>query len=96
MNNLENEKRVEIQVVGIVQGVFFRANIRDYAKKLGIKGTVRNLYDGSVEIVAEGKEEKLNELIAYAKIGPPSAKVYDINVKWGEAKGDFSSFRVVY
>ena len=96
MNNLENKKRVEIQVFGIVQGVFFRANTRDYAKKLGVKGTVRNCYDGSVEIIAEGSEEKLNELIAFAKIGPPSAKVYNINVKWEEAKGDFSSFRVVY
>ena len=68
MNNLKNEKRVEIQVFGIVQGVFFRANTRDYAKKLGVKGTVRNCYYGSVEIVAEGKEEELNELIAFARV----------------------------
>ncbi len=96
MNNLEDEKRVKIQVFGIVQGVFFRANTRDQAKKLRVRGTVRNLHDGSVEIIAEGKEEKLNELIAFAKVGPPSAKVYNINISWEKAQGDFSSFRVVY
>ena len=96
MNNLEDEKRVKIQVFGIVQGVFFRANTRDYAKKLGIKGTVRNIYDGSVEIIAEGNEKKLIELIAFAKTGPPSAKVYNIDIKWEKALGNFSDFRVVY
>ena len=96
MNNLEKEKRVEIQVFGIVQGVFFRANTRDYARKLGVKGTVRNRFDGSVEIIAEGREEKLNELIAFAKVGPPSSKVYNIEINWGETKGEFSNFRIIY
>lgn len=96
MSKPEKERRVEIQVFGIVQGVFFRADTRDYARKLGIKGTVRNLHDGSVEIIAEGKEEKLIEMIAFAKNGPPSAKVYNIDVKWENAKGDFSSFSIVY
>ena len=96
MSKPEDEKRVKIQVFGIVQGVFFRANTRDYARKLGIKGTVRNLHDGSVEIIAEGREDKLNEMIAFAKNGPPSAKVYNIDVEWENAKGNFSSFRIIF
>ena len=48
------EKRIEIKVLGMVQGVFFRATTRDVAGKLGLKGTVRNMRDGSVEIIAEG------------------------------------------
>ncbi len=96
MDKKEEIKRVEIQVFGLVQGVFFRSNTRDFAMKLRVKGIVRNLFDGSVEIIAEGVEEKLNELIAFAKRGPPSAKVYDINVSWEEPQGNLQSFRIVY
>ena len=93
---LSNKKRVTIQVYGIVQGVFFRANTRDFAQKLGLRGTVRNVRDGSVEIIAEGKEEDLIQLIGFAKVGPPSAKVYNIDVNWENPKGDLPSFRITY
>lgn len=96
MNDETRLKRVEIKVYGLVQGVFFRAKTRDFARKLGIKGTVRNVYDGSVEIIAEGTENQLNELIGFAKRGPPSAKVYNIEVQWSEAKMDLVSFRITY
>ena len=89
-------KRVEIIVTGIVQGVFFRASTRDYAIKLNVVGTVRNLRDGTVEIIAEGKEEKLFSLIGYAKRGPPSAKVYNIDVKWKESEGKLIGFKLIY
>ncbi|MHA1952947.1 MAG: acylphosphatase [Candidatus Heimdallarchaeaceae archaeon] len=91
-----SKKRVTIQVFGMVQGVFFRANTRDFAQKLGLRGTVRNVRDGSVEIVAEGKEEDLNKLITFAKEGPPSSKVYNIDVNWEDAKDDLPYFRVIY
>ncbi len=91
-----DEKRVEIKVIGLVQGVFFRATTRDVARKLGLKGTVRNMRDGSVEIIAEGAEEKLNQLIEFAKQGPSSAKVYDTQIKWEQAKGDMSYFRISF
>ncbi len=90
------EKRIEIIVFGMVQGVFFRATTRDVARKLGLKGTVRNMRDGSVEIIAEGSEERLNRLISFAKQGPSSAKVYDIQVKWEKTRGDLSYFKVTY
>ena len=89
-------KRVEIIVTGMVQGVFFRATTRDFAKKLALNGIVRNLRDGTVEIIAEGSEEVLNRLIEYAKRGPPSAKVYNIDVKWLEPEGKFRGFKVTY
>ena len=89
-------KRVEIIVTGIVQGVFFRASTRDYAIRLNLVGTVRNLRDGTVEIIAEGKEEKLFNLIGYAKRGPPSAKVFNIDVKWKESEGKLYGFKLIY
>ena len=93
---MNEEKRVEIKVFGLVQGVFFRASTRDVGKRLGLKGTVRNMTDGSVEIIAEGTEEKLNRLIKFAKQGPPSAEVYDVQVKWEKAKGNMSYFGISF
>ncbi len=96
MNSESKERRVEIIVTGMVQGVFFRVSTREVAQKLGVRGTVRNLSDGSVEIIAEGKEEKLNKLIRFAKNGPPSAKVYYTDIKWSNTKSDLPPFRIVY
>jgi acylphosphatase len=96
MRDKTEVKRVEIIVTGMVQGVFFRVSIREIAQKLGLRGTVRNRLDGSVEIIAEGAEERLNKLISFAKIGPPSARVYNIDLKWTNAKGDLPPFRIVY
>ena len=95
---LENDKiqRVEIVVTGIVQGVCFRAETRDFAYAIGVGGTVRNLANGSVEIIAEGDKENLENLIRYARKGPSSARVYNISVKWEKPKRDFSRFRTVY
>jgi len=61
-------KCIHLIVSGRVQGVFFRANVRNKANELGLKGYAKNLPDGNVEVVAEGDEEKLEELIeAYNK-----------------------------
>lgn len=50
-------------VKGNVQGVGFRATTRYYAINLGVKGSVRNLEDGTVEIFAQGSKERLEELM---------------------------------
>lgn len=89
-------KRVEIIVTGMVQGVFFRVSTREIAQRLELRGTVRNRPDGTVEIIAEGTEERLNKLISFAKNGPPSARVYNIDLKWTNTKGDLPPFRIVY
>jgi len=60
-------KRVHLIVHGMVQGVFFRANVKGFAQKLNLKGYTKNLPDGTVEIVAEGPEEDIKELIEYCK-----------------------------
>ncbi|MBA7520036.1 Acylphosphatase [subsurface metagenome] len=94
----ENDKiqRVEIVITGIVQGVCFRAETRDFAYTIGVGGTVRNLPNGSVEIIAEGDKENLEKLIKYARKGPSSAQVYNTSVKWEKPKKDFSQFSIVY
>ena len=89
-------KRVHLFVSGRVQGVFFRAHTRDLARRLGLNGFVRNLPDGRVEIVAEGEEEALRELISFAHHGPPLAQVTGLEVRWEDPSGEFSGFSIRY
>ena len=88
--------RVHVWVSGIVQGVFFRANTKDLALRLGVNGWVRNLPDGRVEAVFEGEEEKVKEIIEFCKKGPPGSRVDEIDVKEEEYKGEFNSFEIRY
>jgi len=92
----ENLTRVHIFVSGLVQGVFYRQSTKEKAEELGLTGWVRNLPDGRVEIVAEGEEKKIKELIDWAKKGPPLAKVRDLEVDFEDYKNQFSEFRIRY
>lgn len=65
-------------VSGKVQGVFFRASTRNEALRLGLNGYARNLADGRVEVVAEGRPEALRELEQWLWQGPPAAQVDDV------------------
>jgi len=88
--------RVRVIVRGLVQGVGFRAFIMRQALRLGLKGYVRNLPDGStVEIVAEGPLEYLEKLIDAARKGPPGARVDSVSVEYSEATGEYSDFSVI-
>ncbi len=90
-----NMKQAHIFVSGSVQGVFYRSNTRKKAKELGIKGWVRNLYDGRVEVTAEGEEEDLKKFIEWCKKGPELAFVENIEVEWNDYKGKYEDFSVV-
>jgi acylphosphatase len=65
---------------GLVQGVFFRKHTQERARELNIKGTVRNLPDGSVEVVAEGEEQSLAEFIQWCQRGPSRARVEKVEI----------------
>lgn len=86
--------RIHAYISGRVTGVFFRANTRKAAERLGVKGWVRNLPDGRVEVVAEGEEGKVNQLIGFLRKGPVLAKVKRIDVKKERYVGEFSDFEV--
>jgi len=89
-------RRVNIIVTGIVQGVFFRYNTMKKANELDIKGWVKNLRDGRVEIMAEGEEENLNKFIEWCKKGPQGAYVEALTLEWKEYTGEFSTFQITY
>lgn len=88
--------RAHVLIRGRVQGVFFRAYTRDWAKELGVKGWVRNRSDGLVEAIFEGEEGRVKEIINRCRRGPPMAIVEDIKVDWQEYKGEFENFEIRY
>jgi acylphosphatase len=88
--------RVKARFYGLVQGVFFRANTRRKAKELGVKGYVMNCSDGSVEVVAEGEEQAIKELLEYCSKHMPYAQVDKVNVSYELFKNEFKSFDIVY
>jgi len=86
-------KSLSIKVFGIVQGVFFRDFIRHHAIILGLTGYVQNIQDDkSVNIFAEGTEEQLKQLLEYARVGPPTAKVNRIEIIRSQNTGQFTDF----
>ena len=86
-------KCLHLIVSGRVQGVFFRDNVRRKAVELGLKGYAKNLPDENVEVVAEGDESKLKELIEFIKKGPGIAKVADLKIKHKEPE-NFNEFEI--
>ncbi len=88
--------RVHAFVSGRVQGVFFRDFTRRWAQMLGLTGWVRNVFDGRVEVVAEGEEESLKQFLEKLHEGPPLAQVEKVDVTWEEAKGEFTDFRISF
>jgi acylphosphatase len=81
-------------ITGRVQGVGFRYSARNEAQDLGLKGWVRNLPSGEVEIVAEGREEVLKMLSAWAHLGPPASHVTNVHEEWSDFSGQFPNFRI--
>lgn len=87
-------KRLECIVSGSVQGVLFRAFAHQRARELGVSGFVRNVPDGTVEIVAEGAHESLKLFLENVRRGPPDAQVDQVSASWREATGEFRDFAV--
>jgi acylphosphatase len=85
---------VKIIVSGRVQGVGYRYFIARIADDLGLKGYARNLWNGDVEIYAEGRNEFLEELVRKAKEGPHHAKVDTSNVEWLDFMNKYDNFDI--
>ena len=83
-------------VSGRVQGVGYSAFTRNRAKMLGLRGFVKNLPDGRVEVYAEGEEGALKELLDYLKKGPVLARVDGVEYEFVEPRGEYEDFVVLY
>jgi len=89
-------KQIFLKIYGRVQMVMFRDSARRQAKKLELTGWVMNKSDGTVELVAEGKEENLKQFINWCYNGPILAKVQKIDIIWEEATDKFKKFDIKY
>lgn len=86
--------RMFVKIYGDVQGVGFRAFARAQAQRLGVGGYVRNTWDGTVEVLAEGDRATLETFLDILREGPRSARVTHVDVQWGDATGEFQGFGV--
>ena len=82
-----------VSVTGRVQGVFFRAWMREQASALGVTGWVRNCPDGRVDAHVEGAEAAVEQMIERLRQGPPAARVEDVKL-WDVELFDFDDFEV--
>tara|TARA_B100001287_G_scaffold251585_1_gene232905 strand:+ start:464 stop:748 length:285 start_codon:yes stop_codon:yes gene_type:complete len=87
-------QRIELIVIGRVQGVFFRASTLEQAQSLNLVGFVENLPDGSVEVVAEGPKYALEDLERWCGHGPPKANVREVMTRWKDKTGEFQTFTI--
>lgn len=83
-------------VHGDVQGVGFRDFVRRRAEAAGLRGSVRNRPDGAVEVVAEGPEQAVEQLLGDLRIGPRLATVSRVEVERGAATGEPGGFRIAF
>jgi len=88
--------RIRALVRGVVQGVGFRYFVLNAARAAGLVGFVKNLRDGSVEIIAEGPREELERFARDISEGPGRGLVRDVQLGWAESTGEFESFDVSF
>ncbi len=88
--------RIRTLVSGRVQGVCFRAETQKQASQLGLTGWVRNLPDGRVEVLAEGEEQRVQQLITWCRQGPPRSRVDRIEEFTEEHSGEYDTFSIAF
>ena len=94
MSEQPQVKAIQAIVHGLVQGVGFRYFVFQRAQPLGLTGWVRNLYDGTVEVHAQGPEHKLQQLLEFLSSGPRGSRVTLVERLWVAPTGEFTDFRI--
>ncbi|MGI0081721.1 MAG: acylphosphatase [Nitrosopumilaceae archaeon] len=89
------KQRIHLFIKGKVQGVFFRQTTKVIAERKNVTGWVRNLKDGRVEVVLEGNDVDVNEVVEWSHAGPANAIVDDVEIINEKYKGEFSKFDIL-
>lgn len=89
------KKSVRVYVEGTVQGIFFRGFIKENAERHNVKGFVRNLEDGRVEVFLEGNNDDVDKMIELCRTGPKHSDIKNVEVK-DEKFQDFKNFKVLH
>ena len=88
-------KTIRIHITGMVQGIMFRQFIKDQADKIGVKGYVRNLEDGRVEVAIEGKDQEVNEMLKICRKGAPYSQVKELEIEDIPSQ-EFKEFKILH
>ncbi|MEK6925752.1 MAG: acylphosphatase [Nanoarchaeota archaeon] len=89
------KKSLRLYITGTVQGIFYRSFVKENAEKLNVKGFVRNLEDGRVEVFLEGDPDPVNKMIELCKQGPKHSQIKNIELKEEPFQG-FKVFKVLH
>ncbi len=89
------KKSVRLYIDGTVQGIFFRSFIKENAERYNVKGFVRNLEDGRVEIFLEGGTDDVNKMIEISKKGPKHSQIRKVQLK-PEKFQEFKTFKILH
>lgn len=89
------KKSIRLYISGSVQGIFFRGFVKENAEKLGLKGFVRNLEDGRVEVFLEGNIDEVKKMIELCKKGPKHSEVKDVEQRVERFQG-FKQFKILH
>jgi acylphosphatase len=81
-----------LKITGRVQGVFYRSNAREAAKRLGLTGYAKNMPDGSVEALVQGEKSQIIRFVEWCKEGSPSANVNNIETIWQTPESPYNDF----
>ena len=94
---MSNTESFQAIVCGRVQGVSFRAFVRQRAEELHVRGFVRNLPSGNeLEVQAEGDKKSLEKLVDHIKKGPQGASVSQITIQWSKSTPKFGRFDILF
>jgi acylphosphatase len=88
------KRRMHVFVKGTFQGVYYRYNALKKAEEYHLTGWVRNKADGNVEIVCEGAEEDIKNIVQWCKQGPEGAYVREVETDWEQYTGEFNVFEI--
>jgi acylphosphatase len=92
----EESIHLSARVHGRVQGVGFRYQTRSQAHRLGLSGYVKNRFDGTVEVEAEGPRDRIDHFKRWLEKGPPGARVTRLDASESAARGIYGGFTVEF
>jgi len=90
-----NRRRVQVFYAGSVQGVGFRYTVKTVATGFEVTGSVRNLFDGRVELIAEGAKDELESFCQAIRDSGLGHFIQKETVSWGDAQNEFRGFEIV-
>ena len=89
------KKAARLTVQGTVQGIFFRQFVKEHADDLKLRGFVRNLENGTVEIIVEGEMEQIERLVRFVQKGPEHSQIRNVKVEEKKWSGEFKEFKIL-